>query len=250
MRCKGLRLQHQALINELFGDHSGWASEDTEGIVTSPNFGDIKSLALLLRSNPREEALQLFFAQYPQFLLGLSGTSSECDLAFLTKPPVGTNYFADYAVLSVSQGGASISLFEIEPSSSQLFTQKGTPARRLQGALGQIWDWHQWIEANRDSFVNDMLTRALSAPFFHERDTNNSFRLRNSSDVEQSWRAFGGMNCYGVGYYIVIGRWCNLSKDHRERLVMMNRNEAPYRKIYTYDQLARRAFIRPNLALY
>lgn len=233
------------ILSELFGRHTGWENEDRAKIALSPGFEDMKALALLLRSQPREEKLQVFLEDHLQFLLGAAGMGWDDDLAFISKPAIGSKYWADFAVLNANQGGASIHLFEIEPSGIPLFTKKNMPAKRLQGALGQVRDWHQWIEPNKATYVRDMVNLAKALPLYPEKSANKSFSLREPQDLESAWREFCGFSIPHVGYNIIIGRWSKLSSEHRERLVFYNRQEGHFQQIYTYDQVARRAYIRP-----
>ncbi|MEL6438030.1 MAG: hypothetical protein AAFQ80_02070 [Cyanobacteria bacterium J06621_8] len=66
--------------------------------MTEEGYTDIEALACLLANKPREEELQQFFEAYPQFLTGLCGWGYDLPLAFLSKPPIGTAYKADFAV--------------------------------------------------------------------------------------------------------------------------------------------------------
>ena len=82
-------------LRKIFDVSSGWEQESFEDIASSPNFNEMVSLGKLLDTEPREEALQQFLTKYPQFLLRMSDFGDRT-LAFLTKPPIGTQLFADY----------------------------------------------------------------------------------------------------------------------------------------------------------
>lgn len=136
-------------------------------------------------------------------------------------------------------------LVEIERSSAQLFTDKGTPARTLQTAMGQMQDWHQWMCVNGLTFVRDSIAYLKTLPAFPQRASNGSFRSRSSEGIEDGWRGFGGYEDPGFDYAIVIGRWGKLSAEDRKRLVFLNKHDDKLHRILTYDQLARRAYDRP-----
>jgi hypothetical protein len=183
-------------------------------------------------------------------LFGLFGEGGDSDQAFLTKPPIGTRFCADFAILNTSQGGSLITLVELEPSGEGLFTQQGTPARRLQGALGQIQDWAQWINQHKRTFVRDTVDLAKEMPKFPEVAANSSFRLWDAEHVESSWRTFGGFEDASIAYAIIVGRWSKMSEEHRERLLFLNRQQGKLATIYTFDQVARRAYDRPVTSSY
>ena len=235
----------EAVLAGIFGQVSGWNADDVRTAKMCPGFSDIRDFASLLTTGPGEEQMQKFIEERPQFVLGLFGQGDDCDLAFLTKPSIGTGYRADFAILNVNQGGCRITLIELERPSERLFTKKGTPAKTLQSALGQIQDWHEWITPNKQTFVSDTLNAAKALPLFPERSPNRGFRLRSSEGIESAWRAFGGYKDPFVNYGIVIGRWSELDDQHRSRLVSMNRQDSILRTIYTYEQVARRAYDRP-----
>src|SRR5262245_39316634 len=96
----------EKVLNEIFGWHSGWAADDIRPIKLSPGFPDIKAFAELLASEPSEEALQSFLENRPQIVTGLCGQGDDATLGLLIKPPIGTKFRADFAVLTANQGGA------------------------------------------------------------------------------------------------------------------------------------------------
>lgn len=211
--------------------------DESEGTrIMQPDFEHIVAFAGLLAVEASEEKLQQFLTENPQFILYFLSKGSD-PLAFITKPSIGNSYRGDFGVLSVSQNGCEIDLIEIEQSSVPLFTARGTPARHLHTAMGQIHDWHQWITINQDTFVRDTLKLAQSFPILPDRSHNGSFALR--SDIEKLWYHFGG---FSIGYTIVIGRWGTLSKKHRSRLVFLNQHDIPNRRVITFDQLIRNAY--------
>jgi hypothetical protein len=237
-------------LSQIFGKASGWSLEELNRIKMCPGFEDIKALAMLLSKKPTEEQLQLFLEGRPQFLLGLHGHGDDSDLAFLTKPAIGSFYNADYAVLNVAQGGCSIHLIEIERADVALFTQKLSPGKALRSPMTQIRDWDQWISVNQQTFIRDILSIVTQLPLFPNRSCNNSFRLRSPESVESAWQHFGGYKHPHIKYTIIIGRWSRLSRQEQERLIFMNARDGSLHQIFTYDQLARRAYSRPTVLSY
>ena len=235
----------EEVLSQIFGKTSGWSSEEQNLVKMCPGFEDIKSLAALLLTEPGEEQLQVFLEEKPQFLLGLFGHGDDTDVAFITKPAVSSFHKADFGILNVSQGGCSIQLIEIERSNVALFTKELTPAKALRSPMKQIRDWDQWISVNQQTFVRDTLAVAKQLPIFPERAKNNSFALRSSESIEQAWQHFGGYKHPHINYAIVMGRWSRLSPEEQDRLIFMNARDNHLHRIYTYDQVARRAYNRP-----
>ncbi|MCC5648053.1 DUF4263 domain-containing protein [Nostoc sp. CHAB 5824] len=239
----------EQILSQIFGSDLGWVSGNKNLMGTSPNYDQIKELAVLLSSDPGEEALQQFLETYPQFLMSMYGYGDDQTLAVLVKPPIGTRYNADFAILEYGQKGCEIHLIEIEPSSATLFTKKNTPATRLQQAIGQVHDWHQWIEINKQTFVRDTVEYAKSLPMFPERAGNNSYQCVSDKAIEQIWHGFGGYEDTMISSSIIIGQWSELSDEHRKRLIFLNKRDRKTLEISTFDQVARRGFIRPNLRI-
>ena len=134
---------------------------------------------------------------------------------------------------------------KIEPSKEVLFTKKLTPGRRLQGAIGQVHDWAQWISRNKQTFVRETVDLAKRVPLYPGKAPNRSFRLWEPDHIEQAWLSFGGFDNTAIQYAIIIGRWARLAEEARQRLLFLNQKEHPGRIIYTYDQVARRSYDRP-----
>lgn len=216
--------------------------------ILSPGYYALSAFASLLAKEHTEEDLQRFLANFPQFLMGSFGTRDDGDLALLYKPSVGTRFVADFGLLKYSQGGTGIVLVELEPSNVQLFTRAGTPARHLQHALGQLEDWRQWIKSNKDTFARDTVEAAKrAAPYSPEKHQPQSLRFKSSNNIQGLWDGFGGNDYLYLRYAIVIGRWANLSEEHRKRLIYYNQEHQNQQDIYTYDQIARKALVRPDL---
>ena len=216
-------------------------------LQSQPEFDDLVALATQLAADAPEEALQQVLVERPKLLLRSLPSAGDMNLAFITKPAIGNSFRADFAVLSSGQGGCDIELVELERAIDPLFTRDGTPARRLQGAIGQVHDWHQWIVANQSTFIRDTVSRATSIPVFPRRSENGSFALKDSEYLEASWRGFGGFENAQMRYIIVIGRWGLLSREHRERLIFLNQQNNSLYTIRTYDQLLRKAYEGPDM---
>ena len=213
-----------------------------------PDYEDLNALAEALTRDAQEEECQGVLRDHPRLVLGALGHGQSDDLAFLAKPAIGSFYVADFAVLSYDQGGCKVFLIEIECASDKLFTKAGTPARGLQQALGQVRDWDQWIRSNRRSCVQDLVRRASELPVYPHKAANGSFLTVSPASFEGIWRDYDGFDCPVIEYAVLIGRWSSLTKRERERLRYLNQHDAA--RVWTYDQLARRAIMRPAIAPY
>lgn len=210
----------------------------------SPQASDLLALCDLLAAETPEEDLQKYFERNPGYLTALYGSNDNTDLAVLYKPYVGTQYRADFCVLQAFQGGSVAHLIEIESCHERLFTKALTPARRLQGALGQVEDWQSWIETNAQHYARELVRMAQGLPMFGDSgDTSKGLRFAEKDDVENIWKAFGGFEAPSFSYGIIIGRWSTLMPEERIRLVERNRRNQGL-SIFTFEQLARQANYR------
>jgi hypothetical protein len=237
----------RTVLREIFSPEENPAQHSSGVRIMAASFDDAVALARLLVKPVTEETLQRLLTSRPQILLGASGTRVTTDVAFLAKPKIGNSFVADYATLSWDQGGCTVNLFEIETADASLFTSKGTPAARLQSAMGQVRDWDQWIRVNRDTFVRDLIDRCKSLPLYPERQNNGSFRLCDADSLSRSWEGFGGFTSCTFRYHIVIGRWSKMSSAHRKRLVYYNSADDGLHRVSTFDQLVRSSYSRPEV---
>ncbi len=215
-----------------------------------PDYDDVNALAMVISRDASEEECQGVLRDHPRLLLGAMAHGQANDLAFLTKPAISSLYVADFAVLSYEQGGCQVTLVEIEPASASLFTKKGTPARRLQQAMGQVRDWDEWIRSNRKSCVQDLVQRAVELPVHPQRAASGSFLMLEAAHFRSIWRDYDGFDSPVIRYAILIGRWSLMSERERARLRYLNQHDAGLHRVWTYDQLARRAIMRPAIMVY
>lgn len=235
----------EKVISEIFDADGGYSSLDHDVLITSLSYSKLREFALMLAESPPEERMQKFLKEDPRILMGLYGWGDDSVLAFLTKPPIGNSYRADFGVLQYGQGGCFVHLIEIEPCGERLFTKAGDRAKRHNGALTQVRDWKGWVESNKQTFVKDLMTSVRGLPRYPDRAENGSFRRQDYDLIERSWRGFGGFEYPVIDYTIVIGRWAKLSSKEKKDLILQNQYDDKLAKVITYDQLARMAFERP-----
>jgi hypothetical protein len=243
----------QAVLAEILGQTRPYAEDGMlPATAQAPGFDALTRLATVLADEAEEDALHRCLAANPEVLLGYAPPSAGIQLAFLSKPRVGTLYRADFAILAVGQGGGRTMLFEIERSTHDLFTRTDvTESLALRHAIGQVRDWHSWIEANKPTFTRDLLLQAEEAPLYPQRTATGSFRLLDSDKMNELWgseRGYGSFDEPGANFTIVIGRWSQLEKRARQRLVQFNAQSllGQCTTVVTYDQLARAAYHRPH----
>jgi hypothetical protein len=216
--------------------------------VFAPGYRSLKKLCSVLAKNPTEQDLHLFLMKEPAFLFSMFGTNGDGDLAIISKPKIGNQFIADFALLKFSQGGCAIDLVEIERSSLMPFNKNGRPSGHLTHAIGQIDEWKDYIDKNQNAFVREIVRRATDLPKFSpEKSSSVGFRLRTPKEINQLWEAFGGFEQAYFRYSVLIGRWSELSEKHKKKLLAYNSKYHDLHQLMTYDQLARQALSRPNL---
>ena len=236
------------IVREIF-DPYVLGDEMPKHLLNSPvTYQQITEFASLIAENKSEESFQSYVAQNPNFLFRLAPSTDDTGLGLIAKPPISIFNTADFGILGVSQGGTRMFLIELERPSDQLFTKKLTPAQKLQGAIGQIHDWDQWIRSNRHTFFNTCFTILKNAPKYPNRTHNGTFIYEEPEHIEGLWNAFGGSDYCTIEYLIVIGRWSQLLKVEQERLIYLNTQYKHLNlRIRTYDNLVRKAIDGPRL---
>lgn len=207
----------------------------------------LKELAELIHNDGPEEEFQIFLATHPQFLMGAFGSRDDGDLALIEKPKLGSKYVADFGLVKFGQGGAGIHLIELEHPRDRLFTAGLTPTQKLAHAQGQILSWVEWLSKYGEATKKQLIDHAMALPEFTPGLVQRGgFRFVTTALFEQRWNAFGGNDHNIYSYSVVIGRWTRMNDAERKRLIAQNVNPNPA-SIMTYDQLARKALVRPDV---
>ena len=106
-----------------------------------------ESLEKLLNKNPREEDIQVFLEEHPEFLVQtLGGGHGRFQL---NKVSFGGRYVADFLIAEASSIGIEWYLIEIESPSLPLEKGDGSFRAELNHAIDQIKDWRSWIMNNQ-----------------------------------------------------------------------------------------------------
>jgi hypothetical protein len=250
MSKKGARIGKAKVISSAARILTDWIDRPSlDALTPLPDYALFKKFAALLDKAPAEEVLQQFLTRHPAPIFALGSARKDVELALIAKPRVGQRYVADFCVVSIGQGGGMLHFIEIETADANLFTQRGTPARRLQQAFGQITDWSQWINANRETAVRDVMDHVSRLPLLDpaKKLRPPSYRLVSDEFLRNTQWYFADMTGVDVDYVVVIGRWSSLSDRHRRRLQHFNNTATLPARVVTYDHVARALLRRHTL---
>src|SRR5436305_691226 len=110
----------------------------------------MSGLLEILKSS-REEDAQEYLAGHPEILLSaftLRWRVREC----IPKFRFGAEFVSDFVLVEGQSWRYHITLIELEPPTEKVYTRDGKFAKRLNGAIGQISDWLNWIDENESYF--------------------------------------------------------------------------------------------------
>lgn len=139
----------------------------------------------------------------------------------------GTQYRADFLVLSAHSGAWHAEFVELESPGARLYLRDGTESKLLRTALRQAKDWGIWLEQNDTQFRRDMrraLEQAAVADPKVPTDPSNYSTDRLLDPRTVVWKHFS----------VVIGRRASLSATDQERRAFEYRHGV---QIVTYDRL-------------
>ena len=112
----------------------------------------------LLATAQKEEELQIFLKDHPQFLYP---DFIECHPKF----KLGEDYVTDYVLLVQGHQGQEYVFVEIERPDKELFTESGQFSAKFTQAKDQMLDWDRWLTKNH-AYVSQKLPN-LYKPQFH-----------------------------------------------------------------------------------
>ena len=106
----------------------------------------------------KEEDSQAYLAAHPQILL--SAFAKQWDVnELIPKFRFGTEFVSDFVIVSGQSFSYSIYLIELEPPTINPFNKDGIPSQRLNKAMGQIYDWLDWIRKNEGYFKESLYSK-------------------------------------------------------------------------------------------
>lgn len=184
-------------------------------------------LEKLLAADPDERGVHRFLKDFPYIIIHTFNVSWNYYLC-VPEFPVGSQYRADFLVLSADSGCWHVVFIELESPRAQLYLGDGTPSRTLRIASRQIEDWVNAFSVE-DRELRYRLSRLLA-----ERDVaaqNGWSRGHKKAEAEildpRTWLR--------AKYHIVIGRRGRLSPEEQNRRA---RPGAGYpAPLATYDRL-------------
>lgn len=120
---------------------------------------------------------------------------------------MGNAFRADFVALSGYSGGFDVEFIELEPVDAPLFNKKGTPSKRLNGAVAQVTDWHAFLNSNR-AYVAQQLSLAVARKeLLWPRLSRNKLMCNAGLSITDP------RVCLGFQFHIFIGRSSELSTE-------------------------------------
>lgn len=183
------------------------ATDDIRGAFTSINLGSendayalLRAFEGLLEEASKEEELQIFLKEHPEFLYPAQIT---CHPKFR----LGDDYITDYVLLVQASHGSEYVFVEIERANKRIFTTSGQFTADFTQARAQLLDWEAWITRNH-AYISSKLQN-LYKPKFHlvmGRDSELTPELRNKiqTNFSGSNTQFSTYDDLALGYKQVV----------------------------------------------
>lgn len=179
--------------------------------------------ALEFASNERE--LDSFLKNHLELIEALNEHSWNCVLP-KSQFPIGTNFVADYIVLSACSGYWNCVLIEMQSHKDPIYIKNGEESAGLREARKQISDWKIWIDENEPAF------RAQLADFAKDEvaQCNRLTHTKASTELRDP------KTCVFYKYKVLIGRRSFLDVERNKQ-----RSYSSGFEIVTFDRLLDRA---------
>jgi hypothetical protein len=113
-------------------------------------------LEKILQSNSGEHSISTFLASYPEIVRWAFCKTGGHQTYVLKEFPFGSRYRADFVVPFSSSGGWDIHMIELKSPDDKVINKDGTPSRRFNKALAEVYDWNAFIEQNPYSVRRDL----------------------------------------------------------------------------------------------
>jgi hypothetical protein len=182
----------------------------------------MSGLLEILKSS-REEDAQEYLAGRPEILLNaftLRWRVREC----IPKFRFGAEFVSDFVLVEGQSWRYHITLIELEPPTEKVYTRDGKFAKRLNGAIGQISDWLNWIDEN-ESYFRQSLSKSIASTY----------------GSRQIQRPLEGYNIrtrrHIIKAKIIIGRRSFLTEDDNKRKETLYNSTSGRIEIIPYDRL-------------
>jgi hypothetical protein len=117
----------------------------------------ISKLSDLVESSAPEEKLQNYIERHPWIITSIHFPDPDI---VISRPPLGADFFPDFAYFWHFSGGEFIQLVEIEALALEVFTGGDEFTAPFSHAVQQLADWEDWCAQHRDGI--EVLIEPLS----------------------------------------------------------------------------------------
>jgi hypothetical protein len=186
-----------------------------------------KQIEEILEKDSGERKVSNFLAKNPQVIRWAVCRTGGHSAYVLKEFPFGSNYKADFVVLTSYSGAWEINLIELEPPDDKVITKAGLPSNKLNTALSQIKDWKGYIENFKTQFQTSITDWCMKKDLLKQTNYK-GVPTNDTGDFLNLPTTFIYYN-----YYIFIGNRKNINPDKRRKMNQF-RNEAT---IFTYGRI-------------
>ena len=181
----------------------------------------------LLGADPNEREVHRFLKEFPYIVIQTFNVSWNYYLC-VPECPVGSQYRADFLVLSADSGSWHAVFIELKSPRARLYRGDGTPSRPLRIANRQIEDWANAFSVE-DRDLRHRLSRLLAErAVAAQNGWSRGHKMAESEILDPR-------TCLRAKYHIVIARRGRLSPEEQNRRASPGAGyPAP---IATYDRL-------------
>jgi ppGpp synthetase/RelA/SpoT-type nucleotidyltranferase len=198
-------------LRSLLGISEGRAETLERSTSPLPNPDTAKSIARkllsdfrsLLAEESREELLQRFLSDHPEFLY-------PDYLQSIRKFPLGEVFVTDFVLRVQGHLGAEYVFVEIEKPGKPLFVRAGQFSAEFTQAKDQLLNWEHWILRNH-AYIRERLPD-LGHPQFHlvmgrDKEMSETNRAKLQTEFAGSVRRFSTYDDLARRFEILINRW-------------------------------------------
>lgn len=188
----------------------------------------VTEIESILSGGTGERAIHAYLKRHPRLVA--EAFCPHCATArVVSEFELGNEFRADFLAGIPMSGGWFISLIELEPVDSLLFTKAGVPSKSLNRAMMQILDWRRFEDRRKDYLV-EQIARAFrkSDLYIPDRDDPEPYCSAGFKMTDP--------NCFiGFLHKIMIGRRQDLSEEELSKKASMSKGSDM--EIRTYDHL-------------
>ncbi|NQT89103.1 DUF4263 domain-containing protein [bacterium] len=123
---------------------------------------------------------------------------------------MGSEFRADFLVLSADSGRWHASFIELESPTARLYLKDGTPAKALRIAQRQIADWRDWMKRN-EPYARQLFAEILARQHIPAQCSRADIHSLAQTEIVDPYTVLR------LNFHIVIGRFASLSLDEQRR---------------------------------